>query len=491
MTINKLLCPLSYISLIKTNNVVFSSPNHYILYKELDCLATSLFFFFKRINLSNRSVLVVTNNSVLLTALYFAALKSNNTIIPFNVRGFSSRYLNNLRLSKIDLVIGDKKWLKFIADKNWGKLFSLEYIKYQLNTQFTKFIFYKFYSQNISIYNLQATLSGISTSGSTGNSKICYHTLTNHLLSVVGLNKYTRINYLDKWWLVLPVSHVSGFTIILRTLFSYATVLISINFKNKQSIERILESSRVTFFSLVNTHLYRLRFYYFFQEFLSNLRCILIGGSKANIAMFSQTKFPPNTLLCFTYGLSETFSQIFITQFPNFNLSTLLPYRQFKLLDKSHIIVRGGILLQKYDYSRKILYSRKRKFMQHFWFLTQDRAKINTQHGCFIRGRIDSLFARAGENISPEEIEYELNKLSNVIFSIVIPIFNEELDYVPIAYLHLQNVNEFNEGSIKASLERALPKHKIPMKFFIMPSQFTLAIKVNRHLLKSYYYQNN
>lgn len=486
----KALCPLYYISLKKVANVAFAAPDYLITYKELNCLANFLCFFLKKKNLYNKNLLLVTENSILLSAFYFAALKSHNSIIPLNMKASSLSKLSQTTLSNIDLVVGDIRWLKCIKNNTFCEFFSWQDLQGQLIRQFNTFLLHKFYSHNINIYCLHRSISGIFTSGSTGEPKICYHNFSNHIWSSIGLNKYIKLNYLDKWLLTLPLYHVSGLNIILRAFLNYSAVILAINFHNKQSIKYILQNSKASFLSVVNTQLYRIRAFPFSKNFLEKLNCLLIGGSKPNTKILNQYKLFSNTLLFFTYGLSETFSQVYITKITPPFLSFLLPYRQFKIFNKDNMLVRGRVLLQSYKYTKQRTSPFNKEFLDYFWLITKDIANIHFTHGCFIKGRRDYVFSRAGEKISPEEIEYELNKLPNILISVVIPIYNEEFDYVPIAYLYLQNISKFNETLIKFSLVNVLPKYKIPEKFLLMPLKFTLELKINRKLLQSYYYNN-
>nr|WDB00522.1 O-succinylbenzoic acid-CoA ligase [Cavernulicola chilensis] len=491
MKINKILCPIYYTSFTNIVNIAFASANICLTYKELYYLIHHVSLIFSMYKLHKMYILVITDNPVFIAALYFAALKTKNTIILYNIKYIFQLRLDFDTLPEIDLVIGELRWVSFLSKKADKNVLSFQELKSKINKYYYYCIFCQFYKSH-NIYFFQNYITGVLTAGSTGQSKVCYHDFSNHLFSIISLNKYVQLTYLDRWLLTLPVYHVSGLSVILRSLFTYSTIILSQNFDNTQDIEAVLGAAKSTFLSIVNTQLYRFRYFDFFNPLITNLKCILVGGSVTNLNIIGQYKFFYKQLILSTYGLSETFSQVYINCLSPMLSCTLLPYRQFKIDKFSNLIVRGNVLLKYYVFCKGQLSSKSfsQMIVYYIWFITKDLSCISLIHGCYIRGRTDYVFSRAGEKISPEEIEQALNQLPNIFTSVVIPIQNKEFENIPIAYICMKDGYLFNECATKVLLLNLLSKNKIPKRLFNMPLHFLSEFKINRKELKTYYYNN-
>ncbi|MEM0915629.1 MAG: AMP-binding protein [Planctomycetota bacterium] len=96
-------------------------------------------------------------------------------------------------------------------------------------------------------------------------------------------------------------------------------------------------------------------------------------------------------------------------------------------------------------------------------FKTGDLGKIDRDGFLYITGRIKDLLIIAGENVSPREIEEELNKHPHVHASAVVGVPDESRGEVPIAFVELEESAEFDEAHlIKHLREAGLPAFKVP-----------------------------
>jgi len=82
----------------------------------------------------------------------------------------------------------------------------------------------------------------------------------------------------------------------------------------------------------------------------------------------------------------------------------------------------------------------------------------------FIRGRYDDVFNCGGEKVAPLEIERELNQVPGVESSAVTGVPDDLRGMVPVAFVRL--TTSLDRGQIVAALVRALPKIKVPQRYF-------------------------
>jgi O-succinylbenzoic acid--CoA ligase len=292
-------------------------------------------------------------------------------------------------------------------------------------------------------WNLEQLATFLFTSGSMGRPKIACHTLGNLVANARGSNKLIPLEPSDRWALTLPLNHVGGLGILLRSYLSKSSVLLSSNWK------------LATHLSLVPTQLYRLLKN---PTELPHLKTILLGG-----APLPDLQTPWHVLP--SYGMTEMSSQIVTGH-------RVHPFAELKIDSDQEIWVKGQVLFQGYYEKGKGIVLP----LQDGWFATKDL-------GCWkdgkfhILGRKDNLFISGGENIQPEEIEEVIRRVCGFHEAMVVPIADEEFGARPAVYLqdplqleHVQNM-----------LKDHLPKFKIPIKAFALPEQ--VGMKVNRKAL--------
>ncbi len=284
------------------------------------------------------------------------------------------------------------------------------------------------------------------TSGSSSSPKIACHTFQNHILSAQGSSLKTPLTESSLWALSIPLYHVGGLAILFRTYLSRARILISKNW------------TPATHLSLVPTHLYRL-----LRDNISlpNLQILLLGGAPLTNL---QTPWP----ILPTYGMTEMSSQIVTDH-------TLHPHAEMHIAPDGEIFVRGGVLFQGYLNTPLHLHDG--------WFATGDLGTWQSNR-FQILGRKDNLFISGGENIQPEEIEEALRIHCHIFDAIVIPLPDPEFGARPAVFLPDPSLLP----QIQSQLKEVLPKFKIPIQAFPLPSN--LGLKPNRKKLASFLHSN-
>src|SRR5699024_6801788 len=104
--------------------------------------------------------------------------------------------------------------------------------------------------------NLEADFTVIYTSGTTGFPKGVVHTYRNHWSSAIGSALNLGLDANDKWLAMLPIFHVSGLSIFMKSVIYGMPVLLFKNFQVDEVNKAIMEQS-VTVVSVVTVMLER------------------------------------------------------------------------------------------------------------------------------------------------------------------------------------------------------------------------------------------
>jgi len=247
------------------------------------------------------------------------------------------------------------------------------------------------------------------TSGTTGKPKGVMHTVGSLVGSAQGTNQFYSLNADDTWLVALPLFHMGGFMILLRTLLAGATAHIVDNPRDPETWPTS------EFLSVVPLQLRRILDRC--PEKYSNARAILVGGDSCPHSLHDLgLKF--QLKLSLTYGSTELASQQTATRpgvcIEDGSVGFPLPGREIKV-DGGRIGVKGTNLFSCYvldgqRYDSDI-------FDAEGWFWTNDRGHWDDCKGLKVHGRNDRIFVCAGENIDPSSVEQDLYRL-----------FSDELD---------------------------------------------------------------
>jgi O-succinylbenzoic acid--CoA ligase len=262
------------------------------------------------------------------------------------------------------------------------------------------------------------------TSGSI-QSKTCVLTLKNFFFNAEGSAQNIPFDSNHTWGLCLPLFHVGGFSILVRSLLSEGSVGI---LDNQIPYHSQLRNLGVTHTSFVSTQFIK----YLEETHVPTLQYILLGGSSIPELVLTRAlvqKLP----IYKSYGMTEMASQICTTsvvQSQDLSLSgKVLKFRDLKISDKK-IHVKGPCLFKGYLLNNKL----QKPFDSEGWFNTQDFGEMQNDQ-IKVLGRADRIFQSAGENISPEIIEQELLKISGVSKAYVCSEKDDTYGLRPIAYI--------------------------------------------------------
>jgi O-succinylbenzoic acid--CoA ligase len=318
------------------------------------------------------------------------------------------------------------------------------------------------------------------TSGSTHEPKAAVHSCANHVANATASNGVHALASGDRWLLSLPMYHVGGLGIMFRCLLAGAAIVLPVP---GESLASALEAHGITHASLVPTQLKRL-----LQDHVSTrkyelLRCMLIGGAATPDAMIEQA-LEEGLPVCKTYGMTETSSQV-ATVAPGdlhdkrFTSGRALSCSTIRVATDGEVMVRGASVFLGYFDGDGI----HPMSDEQGWFATGDIGQIDVDGYLNVTGRKDSRFISGGENVNPEEIEVALLALDHILQAIVTPIDDKDFGQRPVAFVDSQH-GKIDDAAIRTSLEKILPRFKIPVCFHPWPERKVMGFKANREDFK-------
>lgn len=316
----------------------------------------------------------------------------------------------------------------------------------------------------------------IFTSGSTNIPKAALHTFNNHWFSAVGSNINILFKSGDCWMVALPLSHVSGFSTIFKTLAGKADIYIKPS--GMAVFEALKANNDITHISLIPSQLSELLNDTSGVEILRKLKAVLIGGSPASFALIEKAKTLDLNIYN-SYGSTEMSSQITCTT-KNDSLKhlktsgKLLKYREIKIGSENEILVKGKTLFSGYiKINNSKNYGVFNTVNEEGWFATGDIGFLDDEGYLHISGRKDLMFVCNGENIFPEEIESALKEIKEIEDALVVPIGGNNEGQKPAAFLKSRDNLKLDYSAIKNNLLKKLEYYKIPEIYMDWPEDLT------------------
>ena len=258
----------------------------------------------------------------------------------------------------------------------------------------------------------------------------------------------------DNWLVVLPMFHVSGLSIILRTLYNGTRAIIREKF-SEQVVLEALETEDVTMVSLVPTVLQRI------VERIQapTLRAILLGGEFIPMPLLQEC-VQRNLPVYKTYGMSETFAQsttFSIQEHPNKLASVGYPLQgvtiEIRNTDEEgvgEVWLLSPMLMKGYLNKEPIKGA----------FNTDDIGYVDEDGFLYLLNRRKDIIISGGENIYPKEIEDVLYGMNGILECAVIPITDSKWGQVPVLCV----VTSHKEQEIIDYLQDRLAKYKVPKR---------------------------
>jgi o-succinylbenzoate---CoA ligase len=290
----------------------------------------------------------------------------------------------------------------------------------------------------------------ILTSGSSGTPRPIPLTYGNHLFSAVGSAFNLGVDPGDRWLCCLPLSHVSGLSIVMRSVI-YGTGMVLHDGFDVDRVRRSLAEDGVTITSLVSTMLVRLLDA---DVDLSGPRAILVGGGPVPGDVLEEAIGRGATVVQ-TYGLTETCSQV----------TTLAPADARRKIGSAgrpllttHLRIQGGeILVQGPTVAPDCADAEG-------WLHTGDLGRIDEEGFLFVEDRIDDMIVTGGENVVPAEVEGVLLRHPAVHDAAVVGREDPEWQQAVTAIVVLESGAEANADDLRRHCAGMLAPFKVPKR---------------------------
>ncbi|MEO4051832.1 o-succinylbenzoate--CoA ligase [Solibacillus sp. CAU 1738] len=318
------------------------------------------------------------------------------------------------------------------------------------------------------------TISIMYTSGTTGFPKGVRQTVGNHSSSAISSALNLGITDSDVWLCTVPLFHISGFSILVRSLLYGMTVRLYEKFDTALCTQEII-AGKVTKMSVVAVTLERILSE---MERLQvkahpHFTTMLAGGGPVPID-YLQRAAKLHLPVAQTYGMTETSSQT-ATLAHEDALKKLgsagkpLFFNQIKIagavepLTEGEICIRGPHVTPGY-----IGRFKERAATEDGWLLTGDIGYFDEDGYLFVVDRRADLIISGGENIYPAEIENVLLAHPNVLEAGVCGIPDEDWGQVPIAFVVLKQ--PIAELQLQQYCKARLASYKMPKRIYIVQS---------------------
>ena len=268
----------------------------------------------------------------------------------------------------------------------------------------------------------------------------------------------------DNWLMVLPLFHVSGLSILLRSLYNGTAVTILPKYDEAQVL-KLIESEYINMMSLVPTILTQLEPKITHHK----LRVILLGGEFIPMALIDACE-KKSLPIYKTYGMTETFSQsvtFSVLDYPHKrdSVGKPLPGMQVRI-DKpdadgiGEIHLTGPMVMTGYIDKEPIDGDLN----------TDDIGYVDEDGFVYILNRRKDLIISGGENIYPKELEDLVYTLPSVKECAVVPVPDPKWGQVPALFVAFHDGESMTADAILSFMTNSLAKYKIPKYVKILPA---------------------
>ena len=326
----------------------------------------------------------------------------------------------------------------------------------------------------------------IHTSGTTGRPRGAVLTYGNFWASAAGSAFNLGVSPDDRWLACMPLFHVGGLSILLRSAIAGTAAIIHPGF-DAAAVAEAIHSQRVTLVSVVATMLQRV-LDADPRDAPATLRVVLVGGGPVPAPLLERAMaraFP----VIQTYGLTESASQV----------ATLAPADAAHRLgsagmplittrvridappgEPGEILVAGPVVMKGYFNDPEST----ERALRDGWLHTGDIGRLDPDGFLYMLDRRDDLIISGGENVYPAEVEAVILAHPAVEFAAVVGLPDEQWGQVVTAAVVVRSGHSL-EG-LDAHIRERLAGYKVPRRIVPLDElPATANGKIQRHLVRN------
>jgi o-succinylbenzoate---CoA ligase len=317
---------------------------------------------------------------------------------------------------------------------------------------------------------LSRTMSIMYTSGTTGRPKGVRQTVLNHTTNATASAFNMGIQTDDVWLCTMPIFHISGLSILIRSVLYGMEVKLYSKFDVVRVVDDLVNGS-VTRMSVVSVMLERI-----LRELddrdvnvSPRLLTMLVGGGPVP-SHYLERAIARGIPILQTYGMTETASQT-ATLAPEdaarklgssgkpLYLSFIRIDQTTKPFEEGEICIRGGHVTPGYIGQYEHTPSQEKG-----WLFTGDVGYLDDEGYLFVVDRRSDLIISGGENIYPAEVESAILQHPMIREAGVCGVDDKTWGQVPVAFI--VSDGEISLESLREFLQSKLASYKVPKKLY-------------------------
>jgi len=415
---------------------------------------------------SGKKGLIIMNNGIQFATAFFAIISLGGTAVPVNPVSKESelRYLIEDSKSSYIITNDDSKSIAEVFGKslivaaNGNTIYRIERQDTENSDSTTHIALFMY------------------TSGTTGKPKGVMLTEENLIAEASFIKMGHELTDEDMVLCELPYFHINGLVVTLITpTYCGITIILPKKF-SASAFWGLISQYKPKWVNAVPT-IYSIVLNKSTDGIdLSSLKFARSATSALPIALLDAFEQKTGVPIIEAYGISEGGSQITSNPRPPKKRkagSVGFPYgTEIKIVDDAgallptghtgEVKVRGANISSGY-------YGKPEETAASFidgWFHTGDLGHFDEEGYLFLTGRKKELINRAGEKISPKEIDEVLYRLPQIELAAAVGVPHELYGEEVIAYIKLRDGYKLNEADIKEHCAKELADYKIPKEIY-------------------------
>lgn len=330
------------------------------------------------------------------------------------------------------------------------------------------------YIQKLPSFDFNKLFAILFTSGTTSEAKAVPLKFKQVLSAAKNSSQNLPLGPNDEWLLNLPLHHIGGISVLIRSLLAGSKVFLLSSTKQSELGRVLIQRSSITHASLVPTQLKRLLDDPDFKVG-SSFKYILLGGGPIP-ASVHRLAIKRNIPVIPSFGMTETAAQCIATpvemwdRIPVGASGILLGNNKISLRkdtsgESELLWIKGDQVFEGY-LDEKL---NENSFDSEGWFNTGDYASIDENGFIYIEMRRSDRIVSGGENINPFFVEDTLEAHQNIAEAGVFGIQDDEWGQVVCAAIVLKNIEQIlSIEELSSFLKAKLPGYMIPKRLILV-----------------------